>query len=144
MQTGEFLFQIKKNMCDIDEDTALSIQIALLNAAIEQIDAKQADVKASLLLESAAKAPSAFWAQLLDASADPTVQSTTTAFRVVPLVADVDGLKDAVAVKMRLGVPAPVLEVWAYDAASNRWVSVDEDSALGANEEATAYNVVVP
>ena len=93
----------------------------------------------------AIKAPSAFWAQLLVASsADPTVQSTTVAFRVVPLAADVDDLKDAVVAKMRLGVAAPLLEVWAHDAASNQWVPVDEGSALVANEKATAYHVVVP
>ena len=94
---------------------------------------------------SAAKAPFAFWARLLvTSSPDPTVQSTATAFKVVPLAADVDGLRDAVVAKMRLGFAAPLLEVWAHDAASNRWVSMDEGSALVANEEATAYHVVVP
>ena len=94
---------------------------------------------------SAAKAPFAFWARLLvTSSPDPAVKSTATAFKVVPLVADVDGLKDAVAVKMRLVLAAPLLEVWAHDAASNRWVPVDEDSALVANDKATAYHVVVP
>ena len=140
-------------MCDIDDEvkacereTALSIQIAHLQATIEQIGAEQAIMKASILsLESAAKAPSSYWAQLLDASADPAVQSTVTAFKVVlPLTADVDDMKDAVAAKKRLGVAAPLLEVWAHDAASNRWVHVDEDSSLVANNKATAYHVVVP
>ena len=86
----------------------------------------------------------AFWARLVVSSADPAVASTTVAFKVVPLVADVDSLKDAVAAKMRLSVAAPFLEVWAHDAASNRWVAVDEDSALVANDKATAYHVVAP
>ena len=91
------------------------------------------------------EAPSAFWVQLLVASADPAVQSTATAFKVVlPMPAYIDGLKDAVTAKMRLGVSAPLLEVWAHDAASNRWVHVDEASALVANKKATAYHVVVP
>ncbi len=116
-----------------------------LQAAIVRIGAEVADMKDSLLsLMPAAKAPSAFWARLLVASADPAVQSSVTAFKVVPLTVDVDGLKDAVAAKMRLGVAAPLLEVWAHDAASNRWVPEDEDSALVANEKATAYHVVVP
>ena len=124
---------------------SLIAAISDMQTAIVRMSVEQADMKASiLLLESAAKAPSAFWAQLLDASADPTVQSTTTAFKAVPLAADVDGLKDAVAVKMRLSVAAPFLKVWAHDAASNRWVPVDEDSALVANDKATAYHVVVP
>ena len=130
-------------MCDIDDDTALSIQIALLQAAIEEIGAEVADVKDFILSSmSAAEAPSAFWARLV--VADPAVQSTATAFKVVPLTADVDGLKDAVTAKMRLGMAAPLLEVWAHDAASNRWVTVDEDSALVANDKATTYHVVVP
>ena len=117
-----------------------------MQTAIVRMSVELADMKASiLLLESAAKAPSAFWAQLLVASsADPAVQSTTVAFKVVPLAADVDGLKDAVAAKTRLSVAVPFLKVWAHDAASNRWVPVDEDSALVANDKATAYHVVVP
>ena len=116
-----------------------------LQAAIVRIGAEVANVKVSLLSKSAAKAPSAFWARLLDASsADPAVQSTTIAFKVTPLAADVDGLKDAVAAKMLLSVAAPLLEVWAYNAVSQRWLPVDEDSALVANDKATAYHVVVP
>ena len=117
-----------------------------LHASVVRISAEVADVKNSFLsVKPAAKAPSAFWARLLEASsADPAVQSTATAFKVVPLVADVDGLKDAVAVKMRLVLAAPLLEVWVHDAASNRWVPVDEDSALVTNSKATAYHVVVP
>ena len=117
-----------------------------LHASVVRISAEVADVKNSFLsVKPAAKAPSAFWARLLDASsADPAVQSTTIAFKVTPLAADVDGLKDAVAAKMRLSVAAPLLKVWAHDAASNRWVHVDEDSALVANDKATAYHVVVP
>ena len=114
-----------------------------LQAAIVRIGAEVDDMKV-LSSMPAAKVPSAFWARLLDASADPAVQSTATAFKVVPLAADVDGLKDAVAAKMRLGVAAPLLEVWAHDAASNRWVLMDEDSAVVANDKATAYHVVVP
>ena len=117
-----------------------------MQVAIVRIGAEVADVKDSLLSsKSAPKAPSAFWARLLVASsADPAVQSTATAFKVVPLAADVDSLKDAVTAKMRLSVAAPRLEVWAHDAASNRWVPVDEGSALVANDKATAYHVVVP
>ena len=116
-----------------------------LQAAIVRIGTEVANVKVSLLSKSAAKAPSAFWARLLDASsADPAVQSTTIAFKVTPLAADVDGLKDAVAAKMLLSVAAPLLEVWAYNAVSQRWLPVDEDSALVANDKATAYHVVVP
>ena len=125
---------------------SLIAAISDMQTAIVRMSVEQADMKASiLLLESAATAPSAFWAQLLVASsADPAVQSTTVAFKVVPLAADVDDLKDAVAVKMRLSVAVPFLKVWVYDAASNRWVPVDEDSALVANGKATAYHVVVP
>ena len=154
-------------MCDIDDvllacgRIALSIQVAALGhcddtrnatamgdlqATIVRMGAELADVKVSLFSwMSAAKAPCAFWARLLDVSSeDPAVQSTATAFKVTPLVADVDALKDAVAAKMRMGAAAPRLEVWAHDAASNRWVLVDEDSAVVANEKATAYHVVVP
>ena len=130
-------------MCDIDDDTALSIQIALLQAAIEEIGAEVADVKDFILSSmSAAEAPSAFWARLV--VADPAVQSTATAFKVVPLTADFDGLKEAVTAKMLLDVTAPLLEVWAYNAVSKRWVLVDEDSALVVNDKATAYHVMVP
>ena len=120
---------------------------AIVRMSVQVADVKKlADEKNSLLsLTSAAKAPSAFWVRLLVVSSvDPAVQSTATAFKVVPLTADVDGLKDAVAAKMRLSVAAPLLEVWAHDAASNRWVTVDEDSALVANDKATTYHVVVP
>ena len=128
------------------DDARNAMAMGDLQAAIVRIGAEVDDMKDSLLSSMpAAKASSAFWARLLVApSADPAVQSTTIAFKVVPLAADVDGLKDAVAAKTLLAVAAPLLKVWAYDAASNRWVHVDEDSALVANDKATAYHVVVP
>ena len=128
------------------DDTRNATAMGDLHATIVRMGAELADVKVSLFSwMSAPKAPCAFWARLLDASsADPAVQSTATAFKVTPLAEDVDGLKDAVAAKMMLGLAAPRLEVWAHDAASNRWVLVDEDSAVVANDKATAYHVVVP
>ena len=39
---------------------------------------------------------------------------------------------------------APLLEVWAHDVVTKRWVPVDEDAVLVANGKATAYHVVVP
>ena len=128
------------------DDDRNATAMGKMKVAIVRIGAEVAEVQDSLHSSMApAEAPSAFWARLLEASsADPTVQSTATAFKVVPLVADVDGLKDAVAVKMRLVLAAPLLEVWVHDAASNRWVPVDEDSALVTNSKATAYHVVVP
>ena len=92
-----------------------------------------------------AGSPAVFWVRLFQVPpTDPTVPSTVTAFMVTPTMTNVDGLKDAVAAKMMLGLAAPLLEVWAHDAASNRWVTVDEDSAVVANDKATAYHVVVP
>ena len=128
------------------DDTRNATTMRDLQATIVRMGAELADAKVSLLSSmSAPKAPCAFWACLLDVSSeDPAVQSTATAFKVTPLAEDVDGLKDAVAAKMMLGLAAPRLEVWAHDAASNRWVPVDEDSALVANDKATAYHVVVP
>ena len=77
---------------------------------------------------------------------DPTVPSPATAFKVTPLSADVDGLKDAVKFKVPeelAGVSVLRLQVWGHDAGSNRWVPVDEDTALKTNSKATAYHVVV-
>ena len=42
------------------------------------------------------------------------------------------------------GVAPPLLEVWAHDAVSDRWVLVDEGSALVVNEKATAYDTHDP
>ena len=53
---------------------------------------------------------------------------------------NVDGLKDAVAAKMRLGGDTAPRSVGAR----RRFQSVDEDCALVANDKATAYHVVVP
>ena len=74
-------------------------------------------------------------------------EETATAFEVAPLAADVDGLKDAVKLKVSkelAGVSVPWLKVWAHESAFNRRVHVEEDYALVANDKATAYHVVVP
>ena len=146
---SKFEGALSKGHGDMAPDMALDASLNAtamrdMQAAIVRIGAEVDDMKVFSSMP-AAKAPSAFWARLLVASsADPAVQSTATAFKVVPLAADVDGLKDAVAAKTLLAVAAPFLKVWAHDAASNRWVPVDEDSALVANDKATAYHVVVP
>ena len=94
-----------------------------------------------------AGSPAVFWVRLFQVPpTDPTVPSTATAFKVTPLSADVDGLKDAVKLKVPeelAGVSVLRLQVWGHDAGSNRWVHVDEDTVLKTNSKATAYHVVV-
>ena len=115
-----------------------------LQAAIVRMAVEVGELRSSLS-SSVAGPPAVFWVRLLTVPAsDPAVSSTATAFLVAPTVGVVDGLKDAVVAKMRLGVAAPLLEVWAHDAVTKRWVPVDEDAVLVANDKATAYHVVVP
>ena len=140
---------------------ALSVQVAALSkeydgdarnanlqAAIVRMATDLAEVKDALVsLKAVPKGPTAFWARLLVSSfVDPAVPSTATAFMVTPTMTNVDGLKDAVKLKVPeelSGVSVLRLKVWAHDAACNQWVPVDEDCALVANDTATAYHVVV-
>ena len=140
---------------------ALSVQVAALSkeydgdarnanlqAAIVRMATDLAEVKDALVsLKAVPKGPTAFWARLLVSSfVDPAVPSTATAFMVTPTMINVDGLKDAVKLKVPeelSGVSVLRLKVWAHDAACNQWVPVDEDCALVANDTATAYHVVV-
>ena len=86
-----------------------------------------------------------FWAQLMLPAEDPTQRSKAVAFRVTPAIPDIDGLKKAVKAEMQLTMPAPLLKVYAHDAATGGWVEVMKASTLLApNEEETAYHVLVP
>ena len=90
--------------------------------------------------------PPSFWVQLT--TSDPTQQSKAVAFQVTPVIANIDGLKDAVKAKLPNAlkdVDAVMLKVYAHDAATGGWVEVMKASTLLApNEEETAYHVLVP
>ena len=94
-----------------------------------------------------ATSPGVFWVRLfMVPPIDPTVPSTATAFLVAPTFGVVDGLKDAVKVKVPeelAGVSVLRLQVWCHEGASNRWQHVDEDTVLKNNNMATSYHVVV-
>ena len=86
-----------------------------------------------------------FWAQLMLPAEDPTQLSKAVAFRVTPVIADIDGLKKAVkAENDDITIPSRLLKVYAYDDATRAWVEVPEDAPLVANVKATAYHVIVP
>ena len=88
--------------------------------------------------------PNTFWAQVINGTDNPTQLSKTVAFQVTPVIPNIDGLKKAVKAEMQLTMPAPLLKVYAHDAATGGWVEVTEPWApLTANTGLTAYHVVV-
>ena len=114
-----------------------------MKSAIAKIAAEMAQLRGSIL-RGDHDSSAVFWVQLV--SGDPTLPSTATAFKVRPLSADIDGLRDAVKLKVPeelVGVSVLRLQVWGHDAVSKQWVPVDEDAVLVANDKATAYHVVV-
>ena len=103
-----------------------------LQAAMVRMSAELTDLRSSL------SSPAVFWVRI--------PASTATAFLVAPTVCVVDGLRDAVKLKVPeelAGVSVLRLQVWGHDAVSKQWVPVDEDAVLVANDKATAYHVVV-
>ena len=87
-----------------------------------------------------------FWVKIVPAD-DPTQHSKAVAFQVTPVIANIDGLKDAVKAKVPeklVGIASIDLKVYAHDAAAGAWVDVPKASApLTSNTEETAYHVVV-
>ena len=71
-----------------------------------------------------------FWARLVPPAEDPTQHSKAVAFRVTPIIADIDGLKKAVkAENDDVTVPSRLLKVYAHDATGG-WVEMPEDAPL--------------
>ena len=92
---------------------------------------------------NASFAGSIFWARLVrpNGSCFPS-QRKAVAFQVTPAIANIDGLKDAVKVKMMLTTPAPHLRVFAHNPATCIWVELTQMSApITPNTEDTAYRV---
>ena len=94
--------------------------------------------------------PPKYWAQLVNVTDNPTQPSKAVAFRVTPIIADIDGLKKAVKAEWDASNPKEPLnvfklKVYAHDAATGKWVEVTEPWApLAANTGETAYHVLVP
>ena len=88
-------------------------------------------------------AGSIFWAQLVPPKGSRfSSQRKAVAFQVTPAIANIDGLKDAVKVKMMLTTPAPHLRVFAHNPATCVWVELTKMSAtITPNTEDTAYRV---
>ena len=87
------------------------------------------------------------WVKLLPHGEEPTQRSKAVAFRVTPIIADIDGLKKAVKAEWDASNPKEPLnvfklKVYAHDAAAGAWVEVPEDAPLVTNVKATAYHVV--
>ena len=89
----------------------------------------------------------AYWVLIVDSSESATKPSNITAFKVTPVVPDIDSLKKAVqAERKEAGETVDPLKMKVYACiAEGVWAEVTKAStALTANTEDTAYHVLVP